>query len=139
MGFLLKDVFQAEKILTGLPGYEDVSADLVESILEEAGKFCAGVLRPINQSGDEEGSRLVDGKVTPKGFKEAFKAFVDGGWSSLSAPTELKARACPHGADPRGRDALGLEPVVRPVPGLTRGACEAIEAHASQEPPTCPR
>jgi alkylation response protein AidB-like acyl-CoA dehydrogenase len=95
MTFLLQDVFQAEKVLTGLPGYEEVSEDLVSSILEEAGKFCAGVLRPINQSGDEEGSRLEGGLVfTPKGFKEAFKAFVDGGWSSLSAPTEFEARAC---------------------------------------------
>ncbi|HIQ18783.1 MAG TPA: acyl-CoA dehydrogenase [Novosphingobium capsulatum] len=135
MGFLLKDVFQAEKILTGLPGYEDVSADLVESILEEAGKFCAGVLRPINQSGDEEGSRLVDGKVfTPKGFKEAFKAFVDGGWSSLSAPTEFEGQGLPRTVQILVDEMLSASNLSFGLfPGLTRGACEAIEAHASQE------
>ncbi|MBN9990938.1 acyl-CoA dehydrogenase N-terminal domain-containing protein, partial [Listeria monocytogenes] len=75
MTFLLKDVFEAEKIFAELPGSEEVSAELAVTVLEEAGRFCAGVLRPINQSGDEEGSRLENGVVyTPKGFKEAYKA-----------------------------------------------------------------
>ncbi|WP_336961494.1 acyl-CoA dehydrogenase C-terminal domain-containing protein [Sphingobium aquiterrae] len=133
MTFLLQDVFQAEKILTGLPGYEEVSDDLVSSILEEAGRFCAGVLRPINQSGDEEGSRLEDGVVyTPKGFKEAFKAFVDGGWSSLSAPTAYEGQGLPRTVQILVDEMLSASNLSFGLfPGLSRGACEAIEAHGS--------
>ncbi|MDF0488902.1 acyl-CoA dehydrogenase C-terminal domain-containing protein [Sphingomonas sp. H39-1-10] len=134
MTFLLQDVFDVEKTFSVLPGYEEVSAELAASVLEEAGRFCAGVLRPINQSGDEEGSRLDNGVVhTPKGFKEAYKAFVDGGWSGLSSPTEYGGQGLPRTVQILVDEMLSASNLSFGLfPGLSRGAAEAIEAHASQ-------
>jgi len=86
----LKDIRFVLKELAGiaevakLPGYEDASEDTVDAILEEAGKFAAGVLDPLNQSGDEEGAQWKDGAVTtPKGFQGAYKQYVEAGWGAL--------------------------------------------------------
>lgn len=135
MTFLLKDVFEAEKIFAELPGSEEVSAELAVTVLEEAGRFCAGVLRPINQSGDEEGSRLENGVVyTPKGFKEAYKAFVDGGWAGLSASTKYGGQGLPRAIQILVDEMLSASNLSFGIfPGLSRGAAEAIEAHASAE------
>ncbi|RTE67889.1 hypothetical protein BHE90_017736, partial [Fusarium euwallaceae] len=101
----------------------------------EAGRFCAGVLRPINQSGDEEGSRLENGVVyTPKGFKEAYKAFVDGGWAGLSASTKYGGQGLPRAIQILVDEMLSASNLSFGLfPGLSRGAAEAIEAHASAE------
>ena len=79
MQFVLKELAGLDEI-TKLPGCEEVSVELVEQILEESGKFCAEVLAPLNQSGDVEGSKWDNGRVTtPRGFIQAYKQFVDGG------------------------------------------------------------
>src|SRR5215831_2223644 len=85
--FLLNDVFHVERY-ANLPGFADASPDLVEAILGEAGKFCEDVLTPLNRTGDAEGcTRHADGSVTtPKGFKEAYKSLIEGGWIGLSIP-----------------------------------------------------
>ncbi|MCH7944374.1 MAG: acyl-CoA dehydrogenase N-terminal domain-containing protein, partial [Proteobacteria bacterium] len=68
----------------GLPGCEELSAGLIDAILEEAGKFAGEVLAPLNHSGDRQGSRMVDGAVlTPDGFREAYAGFAAGGWVGL--------------------------------------------------------
>ena len=133
--FLLSDVFDAEKIFAELPGHEEISLELITTVLEEAGRFCSGVLRPINQSGDEEGSRLENGVVhTPRGFKEAYRAFVDGGWPSLSGPAEFGGQELPRTVQILVDEMVaGSNLAFSLFPGLSRGACEAIEAHASQE------
>ena len=70
----------------GLPGHEDLSGDLIDAILEEAGKFASEVLSPLNQPGDRQGSRMVDGAVvTPDGFPDAYAGFAAGGWVGLTA------------------------------------------------------
>ena len=90
MQFLLRNVFRAEELFASMPETEEVTDDLISAILEEAGKIAAGLLSPINQSGDEEGCQLNDGVVsTPKGFKEAYTAYTQGGclagsWSALA-------------------------------------------------------
>src|SRR3546814_11862716 len=71
---------------------------MIEAVLTEAGKFCEEILFPINQSGDLEGcTRHDDGSVTtPKGFKEAYKAYSDAGWGLLTAPEEFGGQGLPH-------------------------------------------
>ena len=84
--FLFNEVFELEKH-RDLPGFADLSPDLVDDILTNAGKFCEEVLQPLNQSGDEEGCHFENGAVrTPKGFKEAYKAYSEAGWGGLGAP-----------------------------------------------------
>jgi alkylation response protein AidB-like acyl-CoA dehydrogenase len=84
--FLFNEVLELEKH-RDLPGFADLSPDLVDDILTNAGKFCEEVLQPLNQSGDEEGCHFENGAVrTPKGFREAYKAYSEAGWGGLGAP-----------------------------------------------------
>ncbi len=89
MQFVLNDVLQISKY-ANLPGFADASEDMIAAILEEGGKLAANVLHPINQSGDKEGcTRHDDGSVTtPKGFKEAYEIYKQGGWQGLSFDPE---------------------------------------------------
>ena len=81
--FLLNEVVGLDEICS-FPGYEDVSSDLVSSILIEAGKFASEILAPLNKVGDIEGARLEnDVVVTPAGWKGAYRRFVEAGWGSL--------------------------------------------------------
>src|SRR5215212_784403 len=83
MKFVLKELAGLEEVAK-LPGYADATPDTVDAILEEAAKFAAGVLDPLNKSGDEQGSQWKDGAVTtPKGFKQAYRQYVEGGWGAL--------------------------------------------------------
>src|SRR5260370_16336205 len=98
----LKDMRFALNELAGLgevaklPGYQDATPDTVDAILEEASKFSSGVLDPINYSGDQEGSKWADGAVkTPKGFREAYKQFSEGGWNALPFEPELGVQSLP--------------------------------------------
>jgi alkylation response protein AidB-like acyl-CoA dehydrogenase len=94
--FLLNDVFHVERY-SNLPGFADMSSDVVEAVLGEAAKFCEEVLTPLNRVGDKEGcTRLDDGSVTtPTGFKDAFKQLVDGGWMGISVPEEFGGQGLP--------------------------------------------
>src|SRR5215475_11967076 len=93
--FLFNEFFELEK-LRDLPQYGELSTDLLEDILSNAGKFCEEVLQPINQSGDEEGCHFENGVVTtPKGFKEAYKAYSEAGWGGLGAPESAGGAGMP--------------------------------------------
>jgi alkylation response protein AidB-like acyl-CoA dehydrogenase len=93
--FVLHDLLEVEK-QSDLPGFADVSAELIDDILAGAGKFCEEVLQPINQSGDEEGCHFENGVVrTPKGFKEAYDAYREAGWGGLAAPVEYGGSGLP--------------------------------------------
>ena len=93
--FILTELYDAAR-LTAYKEYADITPDLMMSIVEEAGKFCEEVLSPLNASGDAEGCRWDNGVVTaPKGFKEAFKAYADGGWIGLAADPEHGGRGSP--------------------------------------------
>jgi len=87
--FLFHELLEIDK-RTDLPGFEDLTPDMTGAILEGGAKFCEEVLQPLNQSGDEEGCTLENGVVrTPKGFKEAWDQYCEGGWNRLGAPEEL--------------------------------------------------
>ncbi|WP_191603445.1 acyl-CoA dehydrogenase family protein [Marinomonas algicola] len=114
---------------------DEVSEDLVDAILNEAGKLCEQVIAPINHSGDQEGSRIVNGSVhEAKGFKKAFKSYVEGGWGSLSGAEEYGGQGLPFAlsaAVSEGVQAANLAFSLCPL--LNQGAIEAIETHASNE------
>ena len=94
--FLLNNVFDAERLFASMPGTSEVSGDLIAAIVEEAGKIAEGLLSPINQSGDAEACYFENGIVTtPKGFKEAYKAFADGGWPSLTGDVNYGGQGMP--------------------------------------------
>ncbi len=119
-----------------LPGFEAASTDVTEAVINEGGKFCAEVLAPINQSGDQEGcTRHDDGSVTtPKGFKEAFDQFREAGWGTIAQPEEFGGQGMPHVLGfaleefiSSANQAFGM------YPGLTNGAISALIAKGSQE------
>jgi len=84
MQFVMRELAGLDEI-TRLPGNEDVTPDLVDAILEEADKFAAGVLAPLNRSGDQHGARWHDGEVTTApGWKEAYRQFAESGWTAVA-------------------------------------------------------
>src|SRR5271154_5963560 len=84
MRFVLHELIDLHQI-AALPGCEQVGRELVDAILDEAGKLARDVLAPLNRVGDTEGSTLADGAVrTPSGFRDAYRQFVAGGWSALT-------------------------------------------------------
>jgi alkylation response protein AidB-like acyl-CoA dehydrogenase len=86
--FLLREWIGIKNI-NHLTGYEDLSIEDIEFILSEAGKFCNSELLPLNSVGDEIGVKLNDGKVTtPPGFKEAYKLYIESGWTGIDANVE---------------------------------------------------
>jgi 3-(methylsulfanyl)propanoyl-CoA dehydrogenase len=133
--FLLTDVFHVERY-SNLPGFVDASPDVVEAVLQEAAKFCEEVLLPLNRTGDQEGcTRGQDGSVTtPKGFKEAYKQLVAGGWIGISAPTEFGGQGLPGILTQLVNEFLcSANMAFAMYPGLTQGAIAALWAHGAPE------
>ena len=95
--FLLNDVFQISRY-NNLPGFADASPDLIEPVLAEAAKLCEQVVQPLNLPGDREGcTRHDDGSVTtPKGFKDAYRQYAEGGWMGISSPPEFGGQGLPE-------------------------------------------
>ncbi len=133
--FLLNDVFHVERY-ADLPGYSDLSPELIDATLAEAAKLCEQVLAPLNRVGDAEGcTRHEDGSVTtPKGFKEAFDQFRDGGWGSICFPTEFGGQGLPVVlASVLTEFLAGSNHAIWMYQGLTQGAVAALLSHGSSE------
>ena len=98
MRFVLFDLLKVDAQYARLPGGEAATRDTVDAILDEAAKFAEQVLTPLNASGDEEGCRFdkaTAAVTTPKGFKEAYAKYVEGGWPSLTAPEKYGGQHLP--------------------------------------------
>ncbi|MBO9519481.1 MAG: acyl-CoA dehydrogenase [Porphyrobacter sp.] len=95
--FVLTNLLDIEGY-SSLPAFAAVDADLIDSIIEEGGRFCAEVIAPINQVGDREGcTRHADGSVTtPQGFPDAYAQYRDAGWGGLAMPEEFGGQGLPH-------------------------------------------
>lgn len=112
---------------------EAIPEDLMDAILSEAGKLCEQVIAPLNHAGDQAGSKVIKGAVSEAaGFKEAFNAYVEGGWASLAGSEEFGGQGLPFSlaaAVNEGIQAANMAFSLCPL--LTQGAIEAIETHAN--------
>jgi alkylation response protein AidB-like acyl-CoA dehydrogenase len=126
--------FAGLESVAALPGCEEVSADLVESVLSEAAKFAQGVLDPLNRSGDKQGAQWRDGVVTaPDGFKDAYAQFTAAGWNGLGGSPQYGGQGLPHII------AMPLQELWNSAnmafclcPMLTTGVQEALLHHGSR-------
>lgn len=134
MRFCLYDVFGGDDLAT-LPGYEDFTRDLIDPVLDEAAKLCEEVLHPLNRSGDEEGCTWKDGAVTtPKGFKEAYALFRDGGWTSISCDPAYGGQGMPAVVNILVEEMICSSNLSFGMyPGLSHGAYVSLAAHGSEE------
>jgi alkylation response protein AidB-like acyl-CoA dehydrogenase len=134
MLFTMNELANFGQVVT-LPGCEEVSPDLAETILEEAGKFASEVLAPTNVSGDRQGAKWKDGNVTSSpGFREAYKQFVDNGWHTLAAPVQFGGQGMPYTLSVAVHEMWKSANLAFSLcPMLTQGAIEAIAHHGSEE------
>ncbi|HUZ13689.1 MAG TPA: acyl-CoA dehydrogenase C-terminal domain-containing protein [Caulobacteraceae bacterium] len=132
--FLLRDVLEIDRF-ANLPGFAEASMDVVEQILEEGAKFCAEVLAPLNAVGDKHGCVWnPDGSVsTPPGFREAYRALVDGGWPALGVEPAFGGQGLPAVVNLAFSEmSSGANMAFAMYPGLTHGAYSAILAGGSE-------
>ncbi|WP_300539552.1 acyl-CoA dehydrogenase [Sphingosinicella sp.] len=121
--------------LAQLPRFEAATVDLVDAILEEAGKLSAGVFATLNRIGDTEGAKLANGVVTlPAGFREAYAAYVEGGWMTLGADPAYGGQGLPFVlATAVQEQTTSANMALSLCPMLSQGAIEALTAHGSED------
>jgi len=132
--FLVHDVYRFAEHYAA-HGHEEIGADLIDPVLDEAARFCENVLDPTRVDGDEIGTKLVDGKVvTPPSYKGAFQALRDGQWIGICSNPEYGGQGLPHSLGMVFHDlAESANQPFCAIFTLAQGAMRAIEAHASDE------
>jgi 3-(methylsulfanyl)propanoyl-CoA dehydrogenase len=133
MKFVLRELVDLP-LLAELPGFGDLSLDVADSVLEEAAKFAAGVMSPLNRSGDLEGARWQEGGVvTSAGWKPAYARFAADGWNAVSCPEEFGGQNLPRVLSALIEEMWnGANVAFALCPMLTRGAIDAIELRGSE-------
>lgn len=132
--FLFNDVHNVGQ-LASIPTFADATPDVIDAVLTEAATVCEELLFPLNQSGDAEGCRYENGEVkTPSGFKEAYAQYISGGWTGLAAPTEFGGQGLPEAVRFVLEEMLcSANLSFSMYPGLSHGACSALQSHGSDE------
>ncbi|MEQ1694041.1 MAG: acyl-CoA dehydrogenase N-terminal domain-containing protein, partial [Gemmatimonas sp.] len=132
--FLLQDVHNVAQ-LAALPGFEDATPDLIDTVLTEGAAICEQVLFPLNQSGDAEGVRLENGEVrTPTGFKEAYTQYAAAGWTGVVADPAFGGQGLPETVGFVMEEMLCSSNLSFSMyPGLSHGAYSAMMSHGSDE------
>ncbi len=133
MMFLLQQVLQGSAQLQTLAPHAETDAELMQQVVEEAGKFVGSVVAPLNRDGDEIGARWQDGQVTmPPGFRDAYQAFWQAGWGSLCSQTEDGGQGLPAVLDTLLYEMLSAaNHGWTMAPGLLHGAYECLRHHGS--------
>ena len=135
MQFVLHEVFNVAEDFKQMPAYAEVDADTINAVLEEGGKFASQVIQPLNISGDTEGCTLdkATHEVTPpKGYKEAYQQYIEGGWPALSCDPEYGGQGLPATINGCFYEMLnGANQAWTMYPGLSHGAYEALLAHGT--------
>ena len=137
MQFVLHELLDAVPTLKTIAAYADLDTDTVNAVLEEGGKFASEVLQPLNLSGDQEGCRLdksTHAVTTPKGFKEAYAKYVEGGWPALSCDPAFGGQGLPHLVNQCFYEMLNsANQAWAMYPGLSHGAYECLHVHGTPE------
>ncbi len=137
MQFVLHEVFNVADEFKAMPTHAETDADTINAVLEEAGKFAAEVAFPLNIGGDTEGCTLdvkTHAVTTPKGFKEAYAQYVEGGWPALSCDPQFGGQGLPHTVNQCLYEMLNsANQAWTMYPGLSHGAYEALVAHGTDE------
>ena len=131
MQFVIDEIAGLESIAR-LPVFEEATPALVEAVLEQAGILANEVFSPLNQPGDEHGTRLENGVVkSPPGYAEAYRQFVDSGWQGIGKSTAIGGQGLPFLVHSAVAEMwYGSNMALALCPLLTSGAIEAIETHA---------
>ena len=137
MQFLMHEVFKVTDDFKAIPKHADVDIDTMNAVLEEAGKFAVEVALPLNVSGDTEGCKLdqTTHEVTPpKGYKDAYTKYVEGGWASLNCDPEYGGQGLPFVLNQCLYEMLNsANQAWTMYPGLSHGAYECLHAHGTPE------
>ena len=137
MQFVLHEVLHVADEYKAMPTHAEVDADTINAVIEEGGKFASQVIFPLNMSGDEEGCTLnrdTHEVTTPKGFKQAFAQYVEGGWPALACDPDYGGQGLPIVVNQCVYEMLNsANQAWTMYPGLTHGAYEALHAHGTPE------
>ncbi|MFN7102465.1 MAG: acyl-CoA dehydrogenase family protein, partial [Pseudorhizobium sp.] len=123
----------ADAIAAGTLG--DLGSDLVEAILDEAGRFATNEMAPLGAIGDRQGARLQDGVVTtPDGWADLYRSWREGGWNGLTGPEAYGGQGLPHMLNVAALEMWNSSSMAFALaPTLTMGAIEALDKHGSEE------
>ncbi len=137
MQFVLHELLNVEGELKKFPRHADVDADFINQLLDEAGKFASKILFPLNLSGDREGCHLDKNTgvvTTPKGFKEAYRQYVEAGWPALSCDPEYGGQGLPLFLNNSVYEMLNSSNQAWTMyTGLSHGAYESLHEHGTPE------
>ena len=135
MRFLMNEVLDYPAHYASLPNGKDADPEMVDAILDGAAQLCEDVLAPLNHSGDIEGCHFDNGAVTtPKGFKEAYWQFVEGGWQGLSFPTEFGGQGLPMSLNLFKSEMMGTANwSFAMYPGLSVGCINTLMQYGSKK------